>query len=39
VHVNDDGSRIYMPFGGPMYEYVHMARDVVTRGYEGFVFN
>jgi cyclohexanone monooxygenase len=39
VHVNANGERIFLPFAGPMYEYVSKARAVVDRGYDGFLFN
>jgi cation diffusion facilitator CzcD-associated flavoprotein CzcO len=38
VHVNDDGTRMFIPFAGGMGEYVPKIRDATERGYEGFVF-
>jgi cyclohexanone monooxygenase len=38
VHVNDDGSRIFIPYVGGFDRYVARARDVAARGYDGFEF-
>jgi cyclohexanone monooxygenase len=38
VHVNEDGSRVFMPFTGGMGVYVPALREAVEHGYEGFVF-
>ncbi|MBW8827146.1 MAG: NAD(P)/FAD-dependent oxidoreductase [Acidobacteria bacterium] len=37
VHVNADGSRIFMPYVGGFDKYVATARGIAARGYGGFV--
>ena len=36
VHVNEDGSRVFMPYVGGMNRYVEQSRAIVSKGYEGF---
>jgi cation diffusion facilitator CzcD-associated flavoprotein CzcO len=38
VHVNEDGSRIYMPYAGGMDRFVKRAREIAANGYAGFHF-
>lgn len=38
VHVNDDGTRRFIPFCAGMGEYVPRVQGSAARGYEGFVF-
>ena len=39
VHINDDGSRVYIPYAGGMNRYVKYAEEVVASGYKGLVFS
>ena len=39
VHVDADGSRVFIPFTGGMSEYTPRLRESAERGYEGFVFD
>lgn len=36
VHVNDDGTRVFMPYVGGMDRYAKQANAMAERGYEGF---
>jgi cation diffusion facilitator CzcD-associated flavoprotein CzcO len=36
VHVNADGSRVFMPYTGGLDAYVTKANEIAARGYEGF---
>jgi len=38
VHVNEDGSRVYLPYAGGMDRYVKFANEIAANGYEGFEF-
>jgi len=38
VHVNDDGSRVFMPYIGGMHRFARQADAVAKKGYEGFRF-
>jgi cation diffusion facilitator CzcD-associated flavoprotein CzcO len=38
VHVNADGSRIFMPYAGGLDRYVIRAEEMTSAGYEGFQF-
>jgi len=38
VHVNDDGSRVFMPYAGGLDHYMAMARGIAADGYDGFAF-
>jgi hypothetical protein len=38
VHVNEDGTRKFIPFCAGMGEYVPRVQGAAARGYEGFVF-
>ena len=38
VHVNDDGSRVFIPYAGGWQPYVERVQAVVDTGYEGFLF-
>jgi cation diffusion facilitator CzcD-associated flavoprotein CzcO len=38
VKVNDDGSRVYIPYAGGLKEYVDHCRTEATSGYPGFAF-
>src|SRR6185369_10930671 len=38
VHVNDDGSRVFMPYIGGMDRFARQADAVAAKGYEGFRF-
>ena len=38
VHVNDDGSRVFQPWGAGLATYVPEVRAMTARGYEGFAF-
>jgi len=38
VHVNDDGSRVFMPYIGGMDRFARQADAVAEKGYEGFRF-
>jgi len=37
VHVNEDGSRVFMPYIGGFGQYVQRAAEVASRGYPGLV--
>jgi hypothetical protein len=37
VHVNDDGSRIFIPYLGGLGRYIEFCRTVAQRDYEGFL--
>lgn len=39
VHVNDDGSRAFMPYIGGMDRYAEISNQVAANGYEGFRFS
>jgi hypothetical protein len=39
VHVNDDGSRLFMPFCAGMGEYVPKLLEATANNYEGFVLS
>jgi cation diffusion facilitator CzcD-associated flavoprotein CzcO len=38
VHGNEDGSRVYLPYGGGLSPYIRSAREVAAKGYEGYRF-
>lgn len=38
VHVNDDGSRVFIPYSGGLHTYVEHCRNVAEKKYEGFAF-
>jgi cation diffusion facilitator CzcD-associated flavoprotein CzcO len=38
VHVNEDGTRAFMPYAGGMHRYIEAAEKAVANGYEGFEF-
>ncbi|CKG99604.1 flavin-containing monooxygenase [Mycolicibacterium smegmatis] len=38
THVNEDGTRFFIPYAGGWGNYVQIVDDVVARGYEGFEF-
>jgi cation diffusion facilitator CzcD-associated flavoprotein CzcO len=38
VHVNEDGSRIFIPYIGGLGRYVETCHDVAADGYRGFAF-
>ncbi|WP_329231953.1 MULTISPECIES: flavin-containing monooxygenase [Streptomyces] len=38
THVNDDGSRFFVPYAGGWSTYVDVVHNVVAEGYRGFVF-
>lgn len=38
VHVNDDGSRVFIPYVGGIDRYAKQADEIAARGYEGFRF-
>ena len=39
VHVNDDGTRLFIPFCAGLGEYLPKIYGATSRDYEGFVFN
>lgn len=39
VHVNADGSRVFIPYAGGLGKYIESADEIVRRGYEGFLFD
>ncbi len=39
VHVNDDGTRLFIPFCAGLGEYLPKIYEATSRDYEGFVFN
>jgi cation diffusion facilitator CzcD-associated flavoprotein CzcO len=39
VHVNDDGSRLFIPFCAGMAEYLPKVNEATARNYEGFRFS
>jgi cation diffusion facilitator CzcD-associated flavoprotein CzcO len=39
THVNEDGTRVFMPYAAGMARYVEAAEQVVANGYEGFKFS
>ena len=39
VHVNDDGSRIFIPYVGGMDRFSRQAKEIAAKGYEGFSFS
>jgi cation diffusion facilitator CzcD-associated flavoprotein CzcO len=38
VHINDDGSRIFIPYVGGMDRFARQANDIAANNYEGFRF-
>jgi cation diffusion facilitator CzcD-associated flavoprotein CzcO len=38
VHVNEDGSRVFMPYAGGMGVYARRCNEVIANGFEGFEF-
>ena len=38
VHVNEDGSRVFIPYAGGWSTYVNIAKDIADDGYSGFTF-
>jgi len=36
VHVNGDGSRVFIPYSGGLDRYVREAREIASKGYDGF---
>ncbi|MDV3125401.1 NAD(P)/FAD-dependent oxidoreductase [Mycobacterium sp. 21AC1] len=38
VHVNDDGSRVFIPYAGGWSTYVDIANRIASEGYPGFAF-
>jgi len=38
THVNEDGTRFFVPYAGGWGNYVQIVNDVVAQGYEGFEF-
>ncbi|MDV6286759.1 NAD(P)/FAD-dependent oxidoreductase [Rhodococcus jostii] len=38
VHVNDDGSRVFIPYAGGWSTYVDIAKGIADKGYAGFTF-
>jgi hypothetical protein len=39
VHVNEDGSRLFMPYAGGMGQYVQRATKIAENDYDGFRFD
>ncbi len=39
VHVNDDGSRVFIPYAGGWSNYVDFVNQVAAQGYTGFSFS
>ena len=38
VHVNEDGSRVFIPYVGGMDRFARQANEIAARNYEGFRF-
>jgi cation diffusion facilitator CzcD-associated flavoprotein CzcO len=38
VHVNEDGTRVFMPYIGGMDRFARQANEIAAKGYEGFRF-
>lgn len=38
VHINDDGSRVFIPYAGGWANYVEIANHIAEQGYSGFAF-
>ncbi|HXC38384.1 MAG TPA: NAD(P)/FAD-dependent oxidoreductase [Burkholderiales bacterium] len=38
VHINEDGSRIFIPYVGGMDRFARQANEIAAKGYEGFSF-
>jgi cation diffusion facilitator CzcD-associated flavoprotein CzcO len=39
VHVNEDGSRVFMPYVGGLDAFARICRDIAEKGFEGFAFD